>query len=168
MTQIRRQVNFEDYDSKTFREIVIKINRCATVVKGGRRFSFSALVAIGNEQGVVGLGFGKANEVPPAVEKAVKNARKSLYALPVLNGTIPHEILGHFGASSIRLLPASSGTGIIAGGSVRAIVELAGIRDILSKCFGSTNPTNLTKATLDGLLRLRTREEVEYLRGIKL
>lgn len=168
MTQIRRHVHFKEYSKDNFDEVVLKINRCATVVKGGRRFSFSALVAIGNRNGVIGVGFGKANEVPPAVEKAVKNARKNLYLIPVVDGTIPHEIGGHFGASKVRLLPASPGTGVIAGASVRALAELAGVKDVLSKSYGSTNPINLTKATLDALLQLRTRDEVQRLRGVQL
>jgi small subunit ribosomal protein S5 len=149
----------------TLAETVVKINRCAAVVKGGRRFSFSALVTVGDQAGVVGFGFGKAKEVPNAVEKAVKDGRKRLVRIPMVGTTIPHEVAGHFSASKVVLVPAAPGTGVIAGSAVRAVLEAAGIRDILTKAFGSTNPVNLVKATFDGLAQLRTRRTVQKLRG---
>ena len=147
---------------------VVKINRCATVVKGGRRFSFSALVVVGNRNGIVGYGFGKANEVPPAVEKAEKDARKHLYRVALHEESIPHEGWGEFGSARVFLLPASPGTGVIAGAAVRAVVDLAGIKNILTKAYDSCNPVNLVKATLSGLVHLRNFEEVEALRGVPL
>lgn len=149
-------------------EKVIKIRRCAAVVKGGRRFSFAAMVVVGNSQGRVGWGYGKANEVPPAVEKATKDAQRSLVDIPLESGTIPHTVTGQFGAAQVILLPASPGTGVIAGAAVRAVCEAAGIRDVLSKSFGSTNPINLVKATMDALGQLRPKQEVERLRGVEL
>ncbi len=149
-------------------EFVVRVYRCATVVKGGRRFSFGALVAAGDRRGRVGIGYGKANEVPPAVEKAKKKATRALVAVPLVGQTIPHEITGHYGASRVRLIPASEGTGVIAGESVRAVLELAGIKDCLTKVYGSTSPKNVVKAVLDGLSRLRTVEMVEALRGVKI
>jgi small subunit ribosomal protein S5 len=147
---------------------VIKIKRCAAVVKGGRRFSFAAMVVVGNGKGKVGWGYGKANEVPPSVEKAVKDASRSLIEIPIEGGTIPHPVKGHFGAGSVVLVPASPGTGLIAGAAVRSVCEAAGIRDLLTKCYGSTNPVNLVKAAVDALKQLRTRHEVERLRGVSL
>jgi small subunit ribosomal protein S5 len=147
---------------------VIKIKRCAAVVKGGRRFSFAAMVVVGNGRGKVGWGYGKANEVPPSVEKAVKDGSRSLVEIPIEGGTIPHAVKGHFGAGSVVLIPASPGTGLIAGAAVRSVCEAAGIHDLLTKCYGSTNPVNLVKATLDALKQLRTRHEVERLRGVSL
>ena len=153
-----------------FEDIVIPggINRCAKVVKGGRRFSFSAIVVVGDRAGHVGYGFGKANEVPTAVEKARKAAMKNVTTIPVVNGTIPHSSLGCFGASSVQLKPATPGTGVIAGATVRALIELAGIKNILTKSYGSTNPVNLIKATFHGLTSLRSKEDVEKIRGVKL
>ncbi len=148
--------------------MLISINRCATVVKGGRRFSFSALVAVGNKAGIVGVGFGKANEVPPAVEKAEINAKKDIYRISLKGETIPHAIIGRYRSSEVKLIPARPGTGIIAGTAVRSVLLLAGIKDILTKAYGSTNPVNLVKATMDALLRLKTQEEVEVLRGVKV
>ncbi|MEK7484251.1 MAG: 30S ribosomal protein S5 [Planctomycetota bacterium] len=168
MAKISRRVSYREFAKDKFEEVVVKVNRCATVVKGGRRFSFSAIVVIGNKNGVAGIGFGKANEVPPAVEKAVKNAQKNLFHFPILNDSVPHEILGHFGASRVKLIPAFPGTGIIAGGTVRALMEMAGYKDILTKAYGSTNPSNLIKAALDGLMNLRTKEEVSQLRGVSV
>jgi len=152
----------------TLSENVVKINRCAAVVKGGRRFSFSALVTVGDQAGVVGCGFGKAKMVPNAVEKAVKDGRKNLVRIPMVGTTIPHEVAGQFCSSKVVLIPAAPGTGVIAGHAVRAVLEAAGIRDILTKSFGSTNPVNLVKATFDGLAQLRTRKQAEKLRGVKL
>ena len=147
---------------------VIKIKRCAAVVKGGRRFSFAALVVVGDGKGNVGWGYGKANEVPPSVEKAVKNASRDMVSVPLKDGTIPHTIKGRSGAAKVVLLPASPGTGIIAGAAVRAVCEAAGIRDILTKSFGSNNPVNLVKATVGALVQLRSAQDVERLRGVSL
>lgn len=147
-------------------EKVVQIRRCACVVKGGRRFSFTALVVVGNHEGRVGWGYGKAAEVPLAVEKAVKSAERNTLRVPLSETTIPHQIVGRYRASRVLLLPARPGTGIIAGECVRAVVESAGITDILTKSFGSNNPINLVKATFDGLARLRTRDDVERLRGV--
>ncbi|MFZ5829272.1 MAG: 30S ribosomal protein S5 [Planctomycetota bacterium] len=147
---------------------VIKIRRCAAVVKGGRRFSFTALVVVGDGKGRVGWGYGKANEVPPAVEKAVKDGSRNMVPVPIEGTSIPHSVTGRFGAGRVVLLPASPGTGVIAGDAVRAVCEACGIRDILTKSFGSTNPTNLVKATIEALLQLRARSDVERLRGVSL
>lgn len=151
--------------NQEFVEFVVKINRCATVVKGGRRFGFSALVVVGNKKGQVGIGFGKANEVPPAVKKAVKDAHKNMVNVDIVHETIPHEIAGTFGATKVFLKPAAPGTGVIAGASVRAVVKAAGVQNILSKAHGSNNPINVTKATLDALLKIRSREKTMKLRG---
>jgi len=152
------------------RERVIEkaVRRCAKVMKGGRRFSFSTLVVCGDGRGIVGYGRGKARDVPTAVEKATKNARKSLERVAIVNDTIPHRVVGRFGAARVVLIPASAGTGVIACASVRAVVELAGIKNVLTKSYGSNNPINLVKATLDGLRRARTREEIAQLRGVTL
>ena len=149
-------------------ETVVKINRCAAVVKGGRRFSFSALVTVGDQAGVVGCGFGKAKMVPNAVEKGVKDGRKNLVRIPMVGTTIPHEVIGEFCSSKVVLIPAAPGTGVIAGHAVRAVLEAAGVRDILTKSYGSSNPVNLVKATFDGLAQLRTRKQAEKMRGVKL
>lgn len=155
-------------DERSIEDTVVKLYRCATVVKGGRRFSFGALVVVGDRQGQVGCGYGKANEVPQAVEKGVKQARRAMFGVPLRGTTIPHRVVGHFGASRIVLIPAAEGTGVIAGAAPRAVLELAGVKDVLTKCYGSTSPKNLVKATVAGLKALRTRAIVERLRGVTL
>jgi len=147
---------------------VVKIKRCAAVVKGGRRFSFAAMVVVGDGKGKVGWGYGKANEVPPSVSKAQKQASRSMVDVPLVDGTIPHQIWGHFGAAKVVLVPAGAGTGIIAGQAVRAVCEACGVHDILTKSFGTNNPVTLVKATVDAMSKLRTRQQIEALRGVQL
>jgi small subunit ribosomal protein S5 len=149
-------------------EAVVAINRSAKVVKGGRRFSFSALSVVGDRRGRVGVGYGKANEVPPAVEKSISEAKKNMVRVSLKGDTIPHEVIGRFGAARVFMRPAGPGTGVIAGGGVRAVCQLVGIRNILTKAMGSTNPVNLVKAAMDGLLRLKEAKEVARLRGVPI
>ena len=151
-----------------FVEKIVYLNRVAKVVKGGRRFSFSALVVVGDGKGSVGYGLGKAQEVPEALRKATDQAKKSMVQIPLVEGTLPYEVLGRFGAGSVMLKPASKGTGIIAGGAVRAVMEAAGVTDVLAKAIGTSNPHNVLRATVAGLNSLRSAEEVSALRGKKL
>jgi small subunit ribosomal protein S5 len=164
-TPVEREVISRERE-RELKERVVEINRVAKVVKGGRRFSFTALVVIGDEVDRVGVGYGKAREVPLAISKAVDDAKKNLFTVPKKGTTITHEILGEFGAARVLLRPASEGTGVIAGGGVRAVLELGGVRDILAKSLGTTNPINMLKATVDGLQRLRRPEEVAQIRGL--
>jgi small subunit ribosomal protein S5 len=157
-----------EHEEQPFEDVLVKLFRCATVVKGGRRFSFGALVVVGDRNGKVAYGYGKANEVPQAVEKGIKQAKRRLLDVPLRGSTIPHRVTGRFGASRIVMIPASEGTGVIAGSAPRAVLELAGVKDVLTKCYGSTSAKNLVKATINGLTQLRTRAQVEELRGVKL
>jgi small subunit ribosomal protein S5 len=147
---------------------VVEIRRVAKVVKGGRRFNFSALVVAGDGKGRVGAGLGKANTVPAAIQKGQDRAKRNMFDVPMRNTTIPHEVIGKFESSSVLLKPASEGTGVIAGGGVRAVLELAGVRDVLTKALGSTTSVNLVQSTVEGLKRLRTKADIEQLRGVKI
>jgi small subunit ribosomal protein S5 len=167
LSTVEREVIARERE-RELKERVVEINRVAKVVKGGRRFSFTALVVIGDEVDRVGLGYGKAREVPLAISKAVDDAKKNLFQIPKHGTTITHEILGRFGAARVLLRPASEGTGVIAGGGVRAVLELGGIRDILAKSLGTTNPVNMLKATVQGLQSLRRPEEVAERRGLTI
>jgi small subunit ribosomal protein S5 len=155
-----------DQEERPLEDTVVKVFRCSKVVKGGRRFSFAALVVVGDRAGTVGVGYGKANEVPRSVEKAVKDAKKSLHKIALVGRTIPHRVDGRYRATKVALVPASPGTGVIAGSSARAILEYAGVQDVLTKVYGSTSAKNVVKATLDGLQKLRNKEMVEALRGV--
>jgi small subunit ribosomal protein S5 len=161
-------VKLSDQEEKPLEDTVVKVFRCAKVVKGGRRFSFAALVVIGDRSGTVGVGYGKANEVPQAVEKSIKDAKKSLHKISLLDRTIPHAVTGKYRATKVVLVPASPGTGVIAGSSARAVLEYAGVQDVLTKVYGSTSAKNVVKATLNGLLKLRSKEAVESLRGVAI
>ena len=165
---MRREMDYVEDDGLDLSETVVKINRSAKVVKGGRRFGFSALVVMGNGNGIVGLGYGKAREVPPAVEKAQSDARKKLTRVQLKGTTIPHALTARFRSSYIKMIPAAPGTGIVAGAAARAVLEAAGVTDVLTKALGSKNPINLAKATYEGLLSLRTRREVAARRGVEL
>lgn len=155
-------------DTDRLEETVVKINRCTNVTKGGKSMSFSALVVVGDKNGTIGYGFGKAREVPNAVGKAVKDANKNVVSVPIVNGTITHEVWGRYKTARVFMKPATPGTGIKAGTSARTVLESAGITDILTKCYGTRNPLNVVKATAEGLKSLRTKQEIELLRGVKI
>ena len=159
--------NYEE-DRSGIESNTVGVYRTAATVKGGRRFSFSAMIVCGDRQGKVGLGYGKANQVPNAIEKAQKKAKRAMRPFPLTGTTIPHEVTGQFGACSVRLVPASPGTGVIAGAAVRAVLDLVGVKDCLSKAYGSTNNKNLTKAVMNGLEQLRSRSQVEALRKVSI
>jgi len=167
VTQIAQRTQVFD-EEVHFEEQVVKVYRCSTVVKGGRRFSFAALVVVGNRNGQVGFGYGKANEVPPAVEKAIKDARKNVLSVNLLGPTIQHKVIGRYGSTRVYLLPASPGTGVIAGSAARAVLELAGVHDVLTKGYGSTCAKNVVKATVNALKNLYSKEQIEALRGVSV
>lgn len=162
------EVKLSAQEEQPLEDTVVKVFRCSKVVKGGRRFSFAALVVVGDRAGTVGTGYGKANEVPLAVEKGIKDAKKSLHKIALLGRTIPYQVRGKYGATKIILVPASPGTGVIAGSSARAVLELSGVQDVLTKVYGSTSAKNVVKATLSGLLKLRSKEVIESLRGVEV
>ena len=155
-------------EESPYEDTVVKIYRCAKVVKGGRRFSFGALVVVGDRKGTVGIGYAKANEVPQAVEKGIKEAQKDLRKVPLTGRTLPHQVMGKFGSTRVTLVPASPGTGVIAGLSVRAVLEYAGVQDVLTKVYGGASAKNVLKATMNGLMKLRTKEVIEQLRGVEV
>ncbi|NLX69667.1 MAG: 30S ribosomal protein S5 [Clostridiales bacterium] len=157
-----------DASTLDLKERVVSINRVSKVVKGGKNFRFSAVVVVGDENGHVGVGLGKAVEIPDAIRKGIENAKKQMIKVPIVNTTIPHDVIGKFGSGRVLMLPASEGTGVIAGGPARAVLELAGIRDILTKSIGSNNPINMVYAVIEGLSKLKTAEEVAKLRGKKV
>jgi len=161
-------IRTEQYGEQQLEDTVVKVYRNAKVVKGGRRFSFAALVVVGDRNGTVGYGYGKANEVPPAVEKAIKDAKKNLKKIVVVNDTLPHQVHGKCRATEIIMLPASPGTGVIAGSSARAMLELAGVRNVLTKIHGSRSAKNVVKAVMAGLLKLRNKQTIESLRGVQI
>jgi small subunit ribosomal protein S5 len=161
-------VKHSTQEEQPFEDTVVKVFRCAKVVKGGRRFGFAAVVVVGDRAGTVGVGYGKANEVPSAVEKGIKDAKKSLHKIILAGRTIPYQVSGKYGATKITLVPASPGTGVIAGSSARAVLELSGVQDVLTKVYGSTSAKNVVKATLWALLKLRSKEMVESLRGVEV
>lgn len=165
---MQRDIDWVDPDGLELRETVVKINRSAKVVKGGRRFGFSALVVLGDGNGVVGLGFGKAREVPPCIEKGVTDARKHLARVQLKGTTIPHPFTARYRSSYVKLIPAAPGTGIVAGAATRAVLEAAGVSDVLTKVLGSKNPMNVAKATFEGLLAMRNRRQIEEMRGVEL
>lgn len=161
-------VKLSAQEEQLLEDTVVKVFRCSKVVKGGRRFSFAALVVVGDRAGTVGIGYGKANEVPLAVEKGIKDAKKSLHKIALVGRTIPYQVSGKYRATKVILVPASPGTGVIAGSSARAVLELSGVQDVLTKVYGSTSAKNVVKATLSGLLKLRSKEMVESLRGVEV
>jgi len=162
------EVKLSAQEEQPLEDTVVKVFRCAKVVKGGRRFSFAALVVVGDHAGTVGIGYGKANEVPSAVEKGIKDAKKTLHKIVLVGRTIPYQVHGKYGATKIILVPASPGTGVIAGSSARAVLEFSGVQDVLTKVYGSTSAKNVVKATLSALLKLRSKETVESLRGVEV
>ena len=161
-------VKFGVQAEQPMEDTVVKVFRCSKVVKGGRRFSFAALVVVGDHGGTVGIGYGKANEVPQAVEKAVKDAKKNMHEISLVEGTLPHKVVGKCRATQITMVPASAGTGVIAGSSARAVLEFAGVQNVLTKINGSTSAKNVVKAVMDGLLKLRDKETIESLRGVEI
>ena len=166
--QQRKQRSREPKEASEFVEKVVRVNRCAKVVKGGRRFSFSAMVVVGNGKGRVGYGFGKANEVADAIKKGIENGKKRMFDVVLSGPTIPHDVIGKFGAASVLLKPAAPGTGVIAGGGVRAVLEAAGVKDVLTKSLRSANPLNVVKATVEGLVALMDRKTILGIRGLSV